>query len=150
MNESENVNNDIEPKSIRPRSLVFAIISVICIVLISAFYMSNRISSTLSQASPTNNGLTVSNITKEANPNQTVQQHSNSQNQPSKPIVIDGHEDDTAISYHDFKQEAQNVLFREEEQIIQAKYSTHGMTPAVSAADFRIEAHKTLYRESSY
>ncbi len=149
MNDSENVNNDIEPKSIRPRSLVFAIISVICIVLISAFYMSNRISSTLSQAS-TNNGLTVSNITKEANANQTVQQHSNSQNQPSRPIVIDGHEDDTAISYHDFKQEAQNVLFREEEKIIQAKYSAHGIAPAVSAEDFRIEAHKTLYRESSY
>ncbi|GAF55432.1 hypothetical protein JCM18901_1078 [Psychrobacter sp. JCM 18901] len=149
MNESENVNNDIEPKSIRPRSLVFAIISVICIVLISAFYMSNRISSTLSQAS-TNNGLAVSNITKEANANQTVQQHSNSQNQPRKSIVIDGREDDTALSYHDFKQEAQNVLFREEEKIIQAKYSTHGLTPAVSAADFKIEAHKTLYRESSY
>ncbi|MEN8626529.1 hypothetical protein [Psychrobacter proteolyticus] len=149
MNESENVNNDIEPKSIRPRSLVFAIISVICIVLISAFYMSSRISSTLSQAS-TNNGLAVSNITKEANANQAAQQHSNSQNQPSKPIVIDGHEDDTAISYHDFKQEAQNVLFREEEKIIQAKYSAHGITPAVSAADFRIEAYKTLYRESSY
>ena len=76
MNESGNVNNDIEPKSIRPRSLVLAIISVICIVLISAFYMSNRFSSTLSQASTTNNGLTVSNITKEANANQTVQQHS--------------------------------------------------------------------------
>lgn len=149
MNESENVNNDIERKSIRPRSLVFAIISVICIVLISAFYMSNRISSTLSQAS-TNNGLAVSNITKEANANQTVQQHSNSQNQPSKPIVIDGHEDDTALSYHDFKQEAQNVLFREEEKIIQAKYSAHGITPAVSTEDFRIEAHQTLYRESSY
>ncbi|PKH82111.1 hypothetical protein [Psychrobacter sp. 4Bb] len=149
MNESENVNNNIEPKSIRPRSLVFAIISVICTVLISAFYMSNRISSTLSQAS-TNNGLAVSNITKEANANQTVQQHSNSQNQPNKPIVIDGHEDDTAISYYDFKQEAQNVLFREEEQIIQAKYSAHGIMPAVSAEDFRIEAHKTLYRESSY
>ncbi|WP_201547071.1 hypothetical protein [Psychrobacter sp. Pi2-1] len=149
MNDSENVNNDIEPKSIRPRSLVFAIISVICIVLISAFYMSSRISSTLSQAS-TNNGLAVSNITKEANANQTVQQHLNSQNQPSKPIVIDGHENDTAISYHDFKQEAQNVLFHEEEKIIQAKYSAHGIAPAVSAADFRVEAHKTLYRESSY
>lgn len=112
--------------------------------------MSNRISSTLSQASTTNNGLTVSNITKEANANQTVQQHSNSQNQPRKSIVIDGREDDTALSYHDFKQEAQNVLFREEEKIIQAKYSAYGLTPAVSAADFRIEAHKTLYRESSY
>jgi hypothetical protein len=150
MNESENVNNNIESKSIRPRSLIFAIISVIFIVLISTFYMSNRISSTLSQASPTNNALTVSNITKEANTNQTVQQHSDSQNQPSKPIVTDNHKNDTVISYHDFKQEAQSVLFHEEEKIIQAKYSEPGMTSAVSAEDFRIEAYKTLYRESSY
>jgi len=150
MNKSENANNDIEPKGIRPRSLVFAIISVICIVLISAFYMSNRISSTLSQASTTNNGLTVSNITKEANPNQIIQQHSNNQNKPSKPIVADDHENNTAISYHDFKQEAQNVLFREEEKIIQAKYNTRNMTPVISAEDFRVEAHQTLYRESSY
>ncbi|MGO2277506.1 MULTISPECIES: hypothetical protein [unclassified Psychrobacter] len=150
MNESEKVNNDTEPKSIRPRSLVFTIISVICIVLISAFYMSNRISSTLSQASTTHNGLTVSNITKEASPHQVVQPHSDSQNQPRKTIVTDNHENDAAISYHDFKQEAQNVLFREEEKIIQAKYNKHYMTTTISTEDFRVEAHKTLYRESSY
>jgi len=150
MNKTENVNYDIEPKSIRPRSLIFAIISIICIVLLSAFYMSNRISSTLSQASSTNKGLIVSSITKEANATPTAQQHSDGQNQSSQPIVTDNHENAPVISYYDFKQEAQNVLFREEEKIIQAKYSTHSMTPAISAEDFRIEAYKTLYRVSSY
>jgi len=150
MNESEKVNNDTEPKGIRPRSLVFTIISVIFLVLISAFYMSNRISSTLSQASTTHNGLTVSSITKEASPHQVVQPHSDNQNQLSKSIVTDNHEHDDAISYHDFKQEAQNALFREEENIIQAKYNKHYMKTTISTEDFRVEAHKTLYRESSY
>ena len=142
MNDSENVSEQMELKGIRPRSLVFAIISVIFIVLMSTFYMSNRISSTLSQASTTSNGLTVSNITKNSRSIQLPPQKLNDQN---KTTVLDI-KDSSAISYNNVEQEA---LFREEENII-PKYSTHSMVSVVSVEDFRVAVHKMLYRESKY
>ena len=142
MNDSENVSEHMEPKGIRPRSLVFAIISVIFIVLISAFYLSNRLSFTLSQVSTTSNGLTVSNITKNSGSIKLPPQKLNDQN---KTILFDV-KDSSAISHNNIEQEA---LFREEEKIM-PKYSTHSMVSVVSVEDFRVAVHKMLYRESKY
>ena len=132
-------------KNIRPRRRFFFIASMVFIVLL-AMYLFDRTASTLSQASFTNNGLTASNIATKSSFN-NIPSQSYSQ---SDSVISDIYQENDVISYDDFKQEAQNVLFRDEGQLKQATYSTHGITPTISIEDFRVEAHKTLYRESSY
>ncbi|MGE6474141.1 hypothetical protein [Psychrobacter sp. NPDC078631] len=131
-------------KNIRPRRRFFFIASMVFIVLL-AMYLFDRNASTLSQASFTNNVLTASNIATKSSFN-NIPSQSYSQ---SDYVISDIYQENDVISYDDFKQEAQNVLFRDEGQLKQAAYSTHGITPTISIEDFR-EAHKTLYRESSY
>jgi len=132
-------------KNIRPRRRFFFIASMVFIVLL-AMYLLDRTASTLSQASITNNGLTARNIATKSSFN-NIPSQSYSQ---SDYVISDIYRENDVISYDDFKQEAQNVLFRDEGQLKQATYSTHGITPTISIEDFRVEAHKTLYRESSY
>jgi hypothetical protein len=55
---------------------------------------------------------------------------------------------DTTISYEDFRQEAQNILFREEESIVKVGNHASSIEPAISAEDFKVEAHNTLYRDA--
>lgn len=55
---------------------------------------------------------------------------------------------ETAISYGDFRQEAQNILYREPEaSVSHINLSTASIEPAISHEDFRIEAKNILYRE---
>ena len=55
---------------------------------------------------------------------------------------------ETAISYGDFRQEAQNILYREPEaSVSHVNLNTASIEPAISHEDFRIEAKNILYRE---
>ncbi|MEL0619512.1 hypothetical protein [Psychrobacter proteolyticus] len=139
------IGSATKSKNIRPRRHFFFIASIVFIVLL-AMYLFDLTASTLSQASFTNNGLTASNIATKSSLN-NIPSQSYSQ---SDYVISDIYQENDVISYDDFKQEAQNVLFRDEGQLKQATYSTHGITPTISIEDFRVEAHKTLYRESSY
>ncbi|MFP3354711.1 hypothetical protein R0K04_25505, partial [Pseudoalteromonas sp. SIMBA_153] len=87
-----------------------------------------------------NNGLTASNIATKSSFN-NIPSQSYSQ---SDYVISDIYQENDVISYDDFKEEAQNVLFRDEGQLKQATDSTHGITPTISIEDFRVEAHKTL------
>ena len=53
-----------------------------------------------------------------------------------------------AISYGDFRQEAQNILYREvEASVSRVNLNTASIEPAISHEDFRVEAKNILYRE---
>ncbi|GAF59545.1 hypothetical protein JCM18902_2411 [Psychrobacter sp. JCM 18902] len=53
-----------------------------------------------------------------------------------------------AISYGDFRQEAQNILYREAEaSVSRVNLNTASIEPAISHEDFRVEAKNILYRE---
>lgn len=55
---------------------------------------------------------------------------------------------ETAISYGDFRQEAQNILYREPEaSVSHVNLNTASIEPAISHEDFRVEAKNILYRE---
>lgn len=155
MSNSNKINNSIEEtghsehQSIKPRHLVITVVGVLLMVLLAAVYMSDRISSMLSQTSTTSNGLTAHHMTKKSISSQvTPQQLVDGQNNYNDHIAFDN--TDTVISYSDFKQEAQNVLFREEGKIVPVKYSVTKIDPTISTEEFRQEAHKILYRETDY
>ncbi|MGP4716847.1 hypothetical protein ACTXGL_09445 [Psychrobacter sp. T6-6] len=77
-------------------------------------------------------------------------EHTQSLGIQASHVITDVRETDTIINYNEFKQEAQNILFREEEEIIQAQSNPHSVAPTISAEGFRSEADKTLYRDSEY
>ena len=128
------------------RSTVFTIASVFLIFVVVTAFVSYRISSTLSQTSNSGTGLT---------PNHDLSlfsspEHTQSLGIQASHVITDARETDTIINYNEFKQEAQNILFREEEEIIQAQSNPHSVAPTISAEGFRSEADKTLYRDSEY
>ena len=53
-----------------------------------------------------------------------------------------------AISYGDFRQEAQNILYREPEaSVSRVNLNAASIEPAISHENFRVEAKNILYRE---
>ncbi len=55
---------------------------------------------------------------------------------------------ETSISYGDFRQEAQNILYREAEaSVSRVNLNAASIEPAISHEDFRVEAKNILYRE---
>lgn len=128
------------------RSTVFTIASVFLIFVVVTAFVSYRISSTLSQTSNSGTGLTTNHdLSLFSSP-----EHTQSLGIQASHVITDARETDTIINYNEFKQEAQNILFREEEEIIQAQSNPHSVAPTISAEGFRSEADKTLYRDSEY
>jgi len=128
------------------RSTVFTIASVFLIFVVVTAFVSYRISSTLSQTSNSGTGLTTNHgLSLFSSP-----EHTQSLGIQASHVITDVRETDTIINYNEFKQEAQNILFREEEEIIQAQSNPHSVAPTISAEGFRSEADKTLYRDSEY
>ncbi len=132
------------------RSTVFTIASVFLIFVVVTAFVSYRISSTLSQTSNSGTGLTTNHDLYHDLSLFSSPEHTQSLGIQASHVITDARETDTIINYNEFKQEAQNILFREEEEIIQAQSNPHSVAPTISAEGFRSEADKTLYRDSEY
>lgn len=128
------------------RSTVFTIASVFLIFVVVTAFVSYRISSTISQTSNSGTGLTISHDHSLL----SSPEHTQNPGIQASHVITDVRESDTIINYNEFKQEAQNILFREEEEIIQAQSNSQSVAPTVSTEGFRSESDKTLYRDSEY
>lgn len=125
----------------------FAIVGVF---LLMAILVSARFFSTIPQTSMVSVHLPVTVATHQIN--ETVADSSplvEVKNNHIKANVEAKHaQTETAISYGDFRQEAQNILYREPEaSVSHVNLSTASIEPAISHEDFRVEAKNILYRE---
>ena len=125
----------------------FAIVGVL---FLTTIFVSARFFSTIPQTSMVSVHLPVTVATHQIN--ETVADSSplvEVKNNHIKANVEAKHaQTETAISYGDFRQEAQNILYREPEaSVSHINLSTASIEPAISHEDFRIEAKNILYRE---
>ena len=125
----------------------FAIVGVL---LLMTIFVSARFFSTIPQTSMVSVHLPVTVATHQINeaaadssPLAEVKKNHNQANVEAKHAQVE-----TAISYGDFRQEAQNILYREAEaSVSRVNLNTASIEPAISHEDFRVEAKNILYRE---
>lgn len=125
----------------------FAIVGVL---LLMTIFVSARFFSTIPQTSMVSVHLPVTVATHQIN--ETVADSSPlvevKNNHIKANVEAKYAQAETAISYGDFRQEAQNILYREPEaSVSHINLSTASIEPAISHEDFRIEAKNILYRE---
>ena len=139
-------SNNFELKAIKPRTIILAVFGVFFIAILATVFISSRISSTLSQSSTTNNGLTVDNH--DRNDTSTNQREAHPLGMQDNYLIKDAYKVQAAIiSHSDFNQEAQSILFREEKPTVRASSNTVSNNFGISSEDFRAEARNTLYRD---
>ena len=125
----------------------FAIVGVL---LLMTIFVSARFFSTIPQTSMVSVHLPVTVATHQINETAAdssqlakVKNNHKHDNVKSKHVQAE-----TAISYGDFIQEAQNILYREPEaSVSHVNLNTASIEPAISHEDFRVEAKNILYRE---
>ena len=125
----------------------FAIVGVL---LLTTIFVSARFFSTIPQTSMVSVHVPVTVATHQIN--ETVADSSplvEVKNNHIKANVEAKHaQAKNAISYGDFRQEAQNILYREAEaSVSRVNLNTASIEPAISHEDFRVEAKNILYRE---
>ena len=125
----------------------FAIVGVL---LLMTIFVSARFFSTIPQTSMVSVHLPVTVATHQIN--ETVADSSPlvevKNNHIKANVEAKYAQAETAISYGDFRQEAQNILYREPEaSVSHVNLNTASIEPAISHEDFRVEAKNILYRE---
>lgn len=125
----------------------FAIVGVL---LLMAIFVSARFFSTIPQTSMVSVHVPVTVATHQINETAAdssqlakVKNNHNQANVEAKHTQVE-----TAISYGDFRQEAQNILYREPEaSVSRVNLNAASIEPAISHENFRVEAKNILYRE---
>ena len=125
----------------------FAIVGVL---LLMTIFVSARFFSTIPQTSMVSVHLPVTVATHQINEtaadSSQLAKVKNNHNQAN--VEAKHAQAKTAISYGDFRQEAQNILYREAEaSVSRVNLNTASIEPAISHEDFRVEAKNILYRE---
>ena len=125
----------------------FAIVGVL---LLTTIFVSARFFSTIPQTSMVSVHLPVTVATHQINEtaadSSQLAKVKNNHNQAN--VEAKHAQAKNAISYGDFRQEAQNILYREPEaSVSHINLSTASIEPAISHEDFRVEAKNILYRE---
>ena len=125
----------------------FAIVGVL---LLTTIFVSARFFSTIPQTSMVSVHLPVTVATHQINEtaadSSQLAKVKNNHNQAN--VEAKHAQAKTAISYGDFRQEAQNILYREAEaSVSHVNLNTASIEPAISHEDFRVEAKNILYRE---
>ena len=125
----------------------FAIVGVL---LLMTIFVSARFFSTIPQTSMVSVHLPVTVATHQINEaaadKSQLAEVKNNHNQAN--VEAKHAQAETAISYGDFRQEAQNILYREPEaSVSHVNLSTASIEPDISHEDFRVEAKNILYRE---
>lgn len=125
----------------------FAIVGVL---LLMTIFVSARFFSTIPQTSMVSVHLPVTVATHQINEtaadSSQLAKVKNNHNQAN--VEAKHAQAKNAISYGDFRQEAQNILYREAEaSVSRVNLNTASIEPAISHEDFRVEAKNILYRE---
>lgn len=125
----------------------FAIVGVL---LLMTIFVSARFFSTIPQTSMVSVHLPVTVATHQINEtaadSSQLAKVKNNHNQAN--VEAKHAQAKNAISYGDFRQEAQNILYREPEaSVSHVNLNTASIEPAISHEDFRVEAKNILYRE---
>ena len=125
----------------------FAIVGVL---LLMTIFVSARFFSTIPQTSMVSVHLPVTVATHQINEtaadSSQLAKVKNNHNQAN--VEAKHAQAKNAISYGDFRQEAQNILYREAEaSVSHVNLNTASIEPAISHEDFRVEAKNILYRE---
>lgn len=125
----------------------FAIVGVL---LLTTIFVSARFFSTIPQTSMVSVHLPVTVATHQINEtaadSSQLAKVKNNHNQAN--VEAKHAQAKNAISYGDFRQEAQNILYREAEaSVSRVNLNTASIEPAISHEDFRVEAKNILYRE---
>ena len=125
----------------------FAIVGVL---LLTTIFVSARFFSTIPQTSMVSVHLPVTVATHQINetPADSSQLAKVKNNHNQANVEAKHAQAKNAISYGDFRQEAQNILYREAEaSVSRVNLNTASIEPAISHEDFRVEAKNILYRE---
>lgn len=125
----------------------FAIVGVL---LLTTIFVSARFFSTIPQTSMVSVHVPVTVATHQINEtaadSSQLAKVKNNHNQAN--VEAKHAQAKNAISYGDFRQEAQNILYREPEaSVSHVNLNTASIEPAISHEDFRVEAKNILYRE---
>ncbi len=125
----------------------FAIVGVL---LLTTIFVSARFFSTIPQTSMVSVHVPVTVATHQINEtaadSSQLAKVKNNHNQAN--VEAKHAQAKNAISYGDFRQEAQNILYREAEaSVSRVNLNTASIEPAISHEDFRVEAKNILYRE---
>ena len=135
-------------KTIKPskgRSLnnvkFISVLSILCILFLASVFIFNYFLSTSTQVETVSNTVpVVNNSVSNVQINKTVaasDKHSGT------------HNDGITMSESDFRQEAQNTLFRDSERKARRQEYATKVNADLSDESFRVEAKKVLYREEN-
>ena len=130
-------------KSSKGRSLnnvkFISVLSILCILFLASVFIFNHFLSASTQVATVSNTVpVVNNSVSNVQINKTVaasDKHLNTQN------------DGITMSESDFRQEAQNTLFRDSERKARRQEYATKVNADLSDESFRVEAKKVLYRE---
>ena len=125
----------------------FAIVGVL---LLTTIFVSARFFSTIPQTSMVSVHVPVTVATHQINEtaadSSQLAKVKNNHNQAN--VEAKHAQAKNAISYGDFRQEAQNILYREAEaSVSRVNLNAASIEPAISHENFRVEAKNILYRE---
>ena len=116
-----------------------SVLSILCILFLASVFIFNHFLSASTQVATVSNTVpVVNNSVSNVQINKTVaasDKHLNTQN------------DGITMSESDFRQEAQNTLFRDSERKARRQEYATKVNADLSDESFRVEAKKVLYRE---
>ena len=132
-------------KSSKGRSLnnvkFISVLSILCILFLASVFVFNHFLSTSTQVATVSNTVPViNNGVLNVQINKTVAAS-------DKHLVTQN--DDITMSESDFRQEAQNTLFRDSERKARRQEYATKVNADLSDESFRVEAKKVLYREEN-
>ena len=135
-------------KTIKPskgRSLnnvkFISVLSILCILFLASVFVFNHFLSASTQVATVSNTVpVVNNGVPNVQINKTV---------AASDKHLETYDDGITMSESDFKQEAQNTLFRDSERKARRQEYATKVNADLSDESFRIEAKKVLYREEN-
>ena len=133
-------------KTIKPskgRSLnnvkFISVLSILCILFLASVFVFNHFLSASTQVATVSNTVpVVNNGVPNVQINKTV---------AASDKHLETHDDAITMSESDFRQEAQNTLFRDSERKARRQEYATKVNADLSDESFRVEAKKVLYRE---
>ena len=135
-------------KTIKPskgRSLnnvkFISVLSILCILFLASVFVFNHFLSASTQVATVSNTVpVVNNGVPNVQINKTV---------AASDKHLETYDDGITMSESDFKQEAQNTLFRDSERKARRQEYATKVNADLSDESFRVEAKKVLYREEN-
>lgn len=118
-----------------------SVLSILCILFLASVFIFNYFLSTSTQVATVSNTVpVVDNGVPNVQINKTV---------AASDKHLETHDDGITMSESDFRQEAQNTLFRDSERKARRQAYDMKLNADLSDESFRVEAKKVLYREEN-